>query len=267
LLVTVVTGQRAGICQRQCFGLGYQCGQLPLFIDCQAPIVVPRHEIVETSPFGQDPPEAYLQRLDQIDRQTLASHKPLAGASRQAPAGRTAPGASTTAAALRPSPAPEATPAPAPALPPAPDATLASDAELFKLGKDLFKAGQYEEAAETLSKVNTAALPNAGRAQAIQTLADARKAAEQRIIARSEFLQGEEARRSNQSIMAATHYKVALANPYIDAETREKAAAQLAQIGTGEVPAAPAPGPTPLREPASAPTPSPKESPTGPSRE
>ena len=76
-----------------------------------------------------------------------------------------------------------------------------------------------------------------------KTIADAQKAAEQRTIARGEFLQGEEARRSNLSIMAATHYKAALANPFIDADARIKAAAQLAQIGTGEVPPAPAPEP------------------------
>jgi len=155
-------------------------------------------------------------------------------------AGRSFAGpASPTRLALADGEVAQAAPADVPAAP-------TSDADLVKLGQEQFKNGQYEEAAETLSKVNTTALPDADRPQVIQTIADVRKAADQRVIARTDFLAGEEARKNNQPIMAASHYKAALGNQYIDNDTKDKATAALTQVASAAAPATTEPAAPPL---------------------
>ena len=80
---------------------------------------------------------------------------------------------------------------------PAPAADGAvSDAALFKLGQEQYQKGQYEEATETLSKIDLTKLPDDQRTAAIQVIAQAKDAADQRTLARKELIDAEKARQS-----------------------------------------------------------------------
>ncbi len=100
-----------------------------------------------------------------------------------------------------------------------------NNADLLKAGIDQYNQGQYEQSVATLQEVDIKSLSDQDHQTLVDVLSKANEAATERRDARTELLQGDEARKANHLLDAEQDYNAVLSNPRRCSEPPERPAA------------------------------------------
>lgn len=103
-----------------------------------------------------------------------------------------------------------------------------SSGDLLKQGQQQLASDQYEEALQTLHKIDRDNLSTADQKTLDNALSNAERGAEGRRSARADYQAGETALASGQTAYAISHYRAAASNRYADKGTHEKALEKIA---------------------------------------
>jgi type II secretory pathway component GspD/PulD (secretin) len=105
-----------------------------------------------------------------------------------------------------------------------------TNADLLKTGIDQYNQGQYEQSVATLQQVDIKSLSDQDHQTLISVLSKANEAATERRQAREELSLGDDARKADRLLDAQQDYNAVLGDPRADAQSRQSAQDQLAEI-------------------------------------